>query len=90
MSDYWSKPYGVRIESSHFAGTFMFDTAEAAFRYLDQQFERVQRIIEHREYGSSWVNLDLNRSKLITPQGTFQARYVLNVSELSSSNGLVI
>ena len=83
-AEYWSRPYKVRIDTSHFSGTFCFHTAREAFDYLFQSYANVERIIRNREYGSSWVAFDCERSRIETPQGTFQAAYVLNVYELRS------
>ena len=88
-TDYWDRAYMVRIETSHFSGTFTFDTAEAAFGYLFDQFARVERIIRNREYANSWVNFDCQRSRIVTPHGTFSAEDVLLVSTLSSSQGMI-
>lgn len=87
---YWLKPYGVRIETSHFSGTFKFDTAEEAIKYIFDQFKRVQQIIDNREYGNSWVNFDCHRSWFDDHGQKVQAQYVLNVCALSSNYGLEV
>lgn len=82
---YAARPFAARVETSHFSGTFRFDTEAEAIDYLHQQFAWVKRVIRNREYGNAWVNFDCQRSVLQRPDGqVIPAKYVLLADNLSS------
>lgn len=75
---YAARPFCTVISSSHYKGSWRFNTESEAVDYLFQQAALVKRIIRNREYGTSWVNFDCFRSYIAYPDGSkIEARWFL-------------
>ena len=89
---YWNRRYWARIRTSHFSGTFAFDTAAEAMNYISAQYQSERARIRSGEYGSSWGAFDLYATVLMdTQEGTeVQARFILFVDRMDTNYGEVI
>lgn len=71
--EYWSRPFMVRLNTSHTSCTSMFHTYEAAVDYVQKQAAFVEaRIQEAKAINDpTWIAMDVSRTRIIDPLGSF-------------------
>jgi hypothetical protein len=80
QANYAAKPFAVRWVTSHFSGTFRFDTFDEAFDYVQEQWVKVQKQVRNNAYHSS----KLWQSYIETPDGKMSVEYFLLAKDVSS------
>lgn len=80
LHPYWSKQFAVRWRTSHFSGTFCFDTLAEAFAYIDTQWANIRNRVAAEPYFAS----NLRDSALIADGRIIPLRYVLLADDVSS------
>lgn len=71
--EYWSRPFMVRLNTSHASCTSMFHAYEAAVDYVQKQAAFVEaRIQEAKAVNDpAWIAMDMFRTRIIDPLGNF-------------------
>lgn len=84
--EYWSRPYRAHVSSSHFSGTFCFETYEEADAYIRSSASRVKEQIRSKVFGRAWVGFDCWRSFIESEDlGRVPAAYILFETRIASS-----
>jgi hypothetical protein len=63
QESYANRPYAARLITSHFSGTFRFDTLSEAIEYLSKQYQEGKKTVSRERCRS----FDAYRSCLILP-----------------------
>lgn len=84
---YAARPWAARLETSHFGGTFRFDTEAEALDYLTGQVARLRRECKAKRNEPNWYGFDAWRSHIEGPNGyRYPAALGLQVDSFDNRN----